>query len=96
MAAKKPENTRTITVRGNEMTVDRDFAESYAALRILRRINDPDVSAFEKLDLSFELIEGATGLDEDAIVGLAGGDTAPAQDVMKFTVEVLTAIDAKN
>ena len=53
MAAKKPENTRSITVRGHELTVDTDYAESYAAFRILRKINDPDVSAFDKLDMTY-------------------------------------------
>lgn len=96
MAAQKPENTRVVTVRGHEFTVDTDYAESYAAFRVLRKINNPDVSAFDKLDMTYELIERATGYDEAKIVEIAGGEMAPAQDVMKFTVEILAAIDAKN
>ena len=96
MAAQKPENTRVITVRGHEFTVNADYAESYAAFRILRKINDPDVSAFEKLDMTYELIERATGFDEAQIVDMAGGEMTSAQDVMQFTVEILAAIDAKN
>lgn len=96
MAAKKSDNTRTITVRGHEMTVDNEYAESYAAFSILRKINNPDVNAFDKLDMTYELIERATGYDEAQIVEMAGGDAAPAKDVMQFTVEILAAIDAKN
>lgn len=96
MAAKKPENTRSITVRGHELTVDTDYAESYAAFSILRKINNHDVNAFDKLDMTYELIERATGCDEAQIVEMAGGETVPAQDVMQFTVEILAAIDAKN
>lgn len=96
MAARKPENTRTITVRGHEMTVDDDYAQSYAALRYLRRINSADVDPFEKLDLTYELIERVTGVGEEQIVEMAGGEEAPARDVMQFAVDVLTAIDAKN
>lgn len=96
MAARKPENTRTITVRGHEMTVDDDYAQSYAALRYLRRINGSDTDPFEKLDLTYELIERVTGCDEEQIVEMAGGEEAPAKDVMQFAVEVLAAIDAKN
>lgn len=96
MAAQKPENTRVITVRGHELTVNADYAESYAAFRVLRKINDPDVSAFEKLDLTYELIERATGYDEAQIVDMAGGEMTSAQDVMQFTVEILASIDAKN
>lgn len=96
MAAKKPENTRIITVRGHELTVDTDYAESYAAFRILRKINSDQVDAFDKLDMTYELIERATGLDEAQMVEMAGGETIPAQDVMQFTVEILAAIDAKN
>lgn len=96
MAAKKSDNTRIITVRGHEMTVDMDYAESYAAFSILRKINNPDVNAFDKLDMTYELIERATGCDESQIVEMAGGETAPAQEVMQFTVEILAAIDAKN
>ena len=96
MAAKKPENTRSITVRGHELTVDTDYAESYAAFRILRKINDPDVSAFDKLDMTYELIERATGVDEAQVVEMAGGETIPAQEVMQFTVEILADKKAKN
>lgn len=96
MAAQKPENTRVVTVRDHDFTVNKDYAESYAAFRVLRKINDPDVSAFEKLDLTYELIERATGYDEAQIVEMAGGELARAQDVMQFTVEILAAIDAKN
>lgn len=96
MAAQKPENTRVITVRDHEFTVDTGYAESYAAFNILRKINNPEVDAFEKLDLTYELIERATGCDEAQIVEIAGGDDAPAKDVMQFTVEILAAIDAKN
>ena len=87
---------REITVRDIPFVVDDDYAQSYAAFKVLRKINSADVDAFEKLDLSFEFIKGATGCDESQIVELAGGESAPATDVMQFAVEILSAIDAKN
>lgn len=87
---------REITVRGVPLMVDDEYAQSYAAFRVLRKINSDQVDAFEKLDLSFEFIEGATGCDEPQIVELAGGESTPAADVMQFVVEILSAIDVKN
>ena len=87
---------REITVRGVSLMVDDEYAQSYAAFRVLRKINSDQVDAFEKLDLSFEFIQGATGCDESQIVELAGGESTPATDVMQFVVEILSAIDVKN
>lgn len=87
---------REITVRGVSLMVDDEYAQSYAAFKVLRKINSDQVDAFEKLDLSFEFIKGATGCDEAQIVELAGGESTPATDVMQFAVEILSAIDTKN
>lgn len=95
MAAEE-KNTRIVEIRGEEYTVDIDYTESYAAFRLLKKINAKDVDAFEKLDCSYELIENAIGVDEAAIVELAGGETVKARDVLLLAIEFIQAIDQKN
>lgn len=96
MAAKKPETEKlSIEVRGHEMDVDMEYVGSWAALSLMRRLGG-GADQFEQLDLSFEFIERATGCDEAAIVEMAGGEDAPAAEVIGFAAEVIQAINPKN
>lgn len=96
MAAKKDDTKQTIEVRGFKFDVDTEFAQSWAAVKLYRKFNDDDVALFDKLDLSFELIELATGRTEDEIVEMAGGENAPATEIVNFAAELVKAIDPKN
>ena len=94
MAARKPKATHD--VRGLEFDVNSEFMASWAAFKMLRKFNEDGLSDFEKLDLSIELINLATGLTEDDIVAAAGGELAKATDVVELAMEIVTAIAPKN
>ena len=86
----------SINVHGIEFTVDSAYIESWAFMERLRKLNDKGADAFEKLDVSFEIIEGATGIDKERIIEAAGGETAPAADVMQIVAEFVKAMTPKN
>ena len=98
MAEEKSHEVRTSTVevRGIEFTVDESAARSWTAVKLYRKFNDGLIGTFEKLDLSFELIEMITGCTEDQIVEYAGGASTPAVDVVNFAAELVSAINPKN
>jgi len=97
MEAKKPdEGKRKVEVRGHEFEVNDEFAKSWAALKMYRKFNDDDLDVMDKLDLSFELIRLSTGCGEDAIVELAGGEMAPATEIVNLAAEIVQAINPKN
>lgn len=87
---------RNVTVQGHEFTVDDTFSQSWAAFELVRKFNSDELSTFDKLDLSFELIEKATGVTKDALVGYVGGSDAPAADVIQFAAELVQEIIPKN
>ena len=86
----------TYEVRDLQFTVNKEFMESWAAIKMLRKFNEDGLSDFEKLDLSIELIRLATGLSEDDIVEAAGGNMAKATDVIAFAMDIVTTIAPKN
>ena len=83
-------------VGGIEFDVDEEFMASWKALKLLRKFDSDDLDMFGKLDLSFELIEAATGVTGDDIVAACGGDGAKALDVVNLAVEIVRAITPKN
>ena len=89
-------NLRNVTVREHEFTIDDSYAQSWGAFELVKKFNSDDLTAFDKLDISFEFIEKATGVDKDAVVMLAGGVDAPAADVIQFAAELVQAIAPKN
>ena len=89
-------NLRNVTVGEHEFTVNDSYAQSWGAFELVRKFNRDDLSAFDKLDLSFELIEKATGVTQDEIIEYAGGVDAPATDVIQFAAEIVQAIAPKN
>ena len=90
------DNKRKVTVGGHEFDVDDGFAQSWGAFELVRKFNQDNLTAFDKLDISFEFIEKATGVGKDAIVGFAGGADAPATDVIQFAADLVQAIAPKN
>jgi len=79
----------TIEVRGIELNVDMDYLNSWEAFKLIRKLDDDQCSQFDKLDYSFEFIQRVTGCDESQIVEYAGGEKAPATEVIAFTVEII-------
>lgn len=92
MASKK----QKVEVAGIELEVDEGFMGSWEAFKLLRAFNDDSLGTFEKLDLSFELIEAATGVTEEQVVEAAGGPKAPAVDVVNTSIAIVKAISPKN
>lgn len=90
------EAAKTITVDGLEFSIDDSYTASWEMFETLRDLDSEDISAFEKLDKSFAIIERATGIDKDAIVEHVGGKNAPAADVIGFAVKIVQAITPKN
>lgn len=82
-------------IHGLKFTVNEDFINSWAAFKMIRKFSDESLDNFEKLDLSLELINVATGLTEDDIVKAVGGDDAKTTDVINLTVEIVQAISPK-
>lgn len=93
--AKSPA-PRSVEVRGLKISVDDEFMGSWEAFELLRAFNSDELDTFEKLDLSLQLIEAATGITKDEIVEAAGGKKAPALDVVNFAIEIVQAISPKN
>ena len=98
MAAENQSDERTMTVevRGVEFEVNTSAARSWRAVKLYRKFNEKTSDQFLKLDLSFELIEMITGCTENQIVEYAGGQDAPATDVVNFAAELVAAINPKN
>lgn len=93
MAAKNP---KAIEVHGIQFVVNEEHAQSWDAFKLFERMNDGDLSIFEKLGCSFELIELLTGVTESEIVEAAGGGLAPAEEVVHIAAEIIDAIKPKN
>lgn len=93
MAAK---NQKAIEVHGLSIVVDEAAAQSWDVFKLLERMNDDDLSTFDKLTCSFELIKLVTGITESEIVVAAGGGTAPALDVVRVAMDIVNAIKPKN
>ena len=83
-------------VDGLEFEVNEDFTQSWEAFTMIRKFNSDDLSVYDKLDLSFQLIELATGIKQEEIVQHCGGDKAPAVDVINFAARIVVAIAPKN
>ena len=83
-------------VDGLEFEVNEDFANSWDAFKMIREFNSEGLSIYEKLDLSFQLIELATGITQDDIVNHCGGGKAPAIDVINYAAQIVQAIAPKN
>jgi len=89
-------NLRNVTVGEHEFTIDDSYAQSWGAFELIRKFNNDELTAFDKLDISFEFIKKATGVDKSTIVEYAGGANAPAADVIQFAAELVQAIAPKN
>lgn len=87
---------KTLNVEDMEFDVDKNYLASWAFMESLRKLNDKDADAFEKLDVSFAVIDGATGVTKEQIIDACGGETAPASDVIALVAQIIKAVTPKN
>lgn len=85
----------TAEIRGHKVEIDENAAKSWKAYKLFRSFERAE-SDFDKGDVALELAELFTGLDADAIAALCGGDSAPVEEVLGFTSEVIAAAIPKN
>lgn len=88
--------TRHAEVGGIQFDVNGAAISSWAFFKGLRRLGDESVDNIEKLELSFSLIEMATGITEDEIVEAAGGEDAAASDVIALAAAIVKELTPKN
>ena len=94
--AKAPaEQTRTEEVGGLAFEVYEDRLRSWKAARLMStfasgKLDDKTMAAM------VGLVELATSLDEEAVVGHCGGDAAPFADVAVFLADVVQKVIPKN
>ena len=88
--------TRHVKLDAIEFDVNPDAVASWAFFDGMRHMADEGVGGVGRFELSLRLIEMATGLTERQIVDAAGGDTAPATDVMRLVAEIYKETTSKN
>ena len=91
----KKEGTRTVEVNGAKVEVDIARLESWKAFKMLAEIEEAEDS-FGKVMACLGFMEYITGLGEDDIVALNGGEDAKVQDVVGFAMAVIQGAYPKN
>jgi hypothetical protein len=86
----------TVVVNGHEVAIDAQAATSWEAFRILRALNSEESDNIEKMDAALRYAQLVSGMDEDALVGLAGGMAAQISDVMEVVAQIIAAASPKN
>ena len=84
------------SVNGVEISIDRDAATSWDAFKLLRVLNDPASDNIAKMDAALAYAQLVSGLDEDAIVGIAGGGRVQIEEVMAVIAAIIEAASPKN
>lgn len=84
----------TIEVNGTEIAIDRAKAASWDAFKLVRKMQDGDT--MDKLDAAMEFASLVTGLSVEDIVGIAGGGSAPVEEVARVASEIIGAASPKN
>ena len=79
-----------------EMAIDHEAATSWAAFKHLRVLNDPDADGVAKMDAAIGYASLVAHLDEDGIVGFAGGESAQVSDVMEVVAQIIAKATPKN
>lgn len=76
--------------------IDSKAASSWAAFKLLRVLNDEEASPISKTDAAISYAGLVAGLDEDAIVELAGGEDAQISDVVSIVAQIIAQASPKN
>ena len=84
------------TINGVEVNIDAEAAKSWAAFKIMRALNSEDVDSFAKMDAALKYAQLVSGLDEDAIVEIAGGADAGVEAVFQVVAQIIQAASPKN
>ena len=84
------------SVNGVEISIDRDAATSWDAFKLLRVLNDTESDNIAKMDAALAYAQLVSGLDEDSIVGIAGGGRVQIEEVMAVIAAIIEAASPKN
>lgn len=83
-------------INGIEVAINREAATSWAAFKIMRTLNSEDADSFAKMDAALQYAQLVSGLDEDAIVEIAGGVDAGVEAVFNVVAQIIQAASPKN
>lgn len=79
-----------------DIEIDRDAAASWDAFKLLRILNDEEADGMAKMEAAIAYAGLVSGLDEDGIVALAGGGSAPISKVMDVVAQIIAEASPKN
>ncbi len=85
-----------VEINGHEIFFDKDMASTWDAFRCLRILNDEEADAMDRTDAALRYAQLVSGLDEDAIVEIAGGGKTQVADVMNVVAQIIAAASPKN
>ena len=88
--------SKTIEVDGHTITVKPKRIASWVAFDVVRKINNKNATDFDKITNIFRLVEYITGLSEQDIVEMAGGEEAALNDVVALANNIIVAVYPKN
>lgn len=82
-------------IRGHEVEIDEAPMKTWAAFNLFRSMEEAE-TVFSKADAAFKLCGMVSGLSEEDIVGICGGETADMGEVIGFALDVVKAAAPKN
>ena len=88
--------TKTVTIRGLEVTIDTEALEQWSAFEKLMVLGGEEATMMEKLQVSFRLVEEITDVSQEDIVEACGGTSAKTADVIAFVGEIIASVNSKN
>ena len=95
-AAKRGEETQTITVNGRDYTVYPKRLLHWKAFNLIAAIDDADNTEFQKVSAALEFVSYVTDTTAQEFIDGLGGDTANMMDVMAVCAEIIQAVAPKN
>lgn len=79
-----------------DLHIDQEAASSWRAFKYLRVLNDEEADNLAKMDAAIAYAGLVAGIDEAAIVDLAGGEDAQIAAVMETVAAIIAQASPKN
>lgn len=79
-----------------DLHIDHEAASSWRAFKYLRVLNDEEADNLAKMDAAIAYAGLVAGIDEAAIVDLAGGEDAQISAVMETVAAIIAQASPKN
>ena len=94
--AKAGASAPAIEINGHVVPIIDGMASTWRAFMCLKVVSDEAAAGVKKMDAAFEYARLVSGLDDDEIVEIAGGDMAQITDVIGVVTQIMTEASPKN